>query len=122
MAKLPAIKALGLLDGIPVIGRLDFFDQYGIVHQPGEVVGGELHLDIRVIMTTSRRHTFYAMNREDVDLLAEKLSRIKRTEVKIMWNTNTLKMWHCGQVVMGKREPRDFEPGLSEEENNRYTF
>lgn len=122
MAKLPAVRALGTLDGIPVIGRLDFFDQYDIVHLPGEVVGGELHLDIRVIMTTSRRHTFYAMNREDVDLLAERLSRIKNTEVKIMWNTHTLKMWHRGQVVMGKREPKHFEPSLSEEENNRYKF
>lgn len=114
-------EAFGLFEGMPIVGRKSLFEQYGIEHKPGEVYGHVKRLPIDV-NSRGKLHTFYAMNVEDINLLAEKLSRYKRSEVKIKHNNHILKMWHRGQVVMGYRPPSFFNGGHGADQDSAYMF
>lgn len=106
--------ALGSLNGKKIIGRPDFFPQYGIklLDEPCPVINH--FLQIKVIITTSRIHYFYPVRKRDLNNLCETLSRVKQCEVRVMGGTISyvLKGWHRGQVVIGQRSLSYFVPDI----------
>lgn len=124
MSKSIPKPALGLLNGLKIIGRPDFFPQYGIelLDEPCPVINH--FLTIKVTITTSRIHYFYPVRKKDVNNLCETLSRVKQTDVRLMGGTipQILKGWHRGQVVIGQRSLDYFVPGISRSVNARSKF
>lgn len=122
MSKQIPKPALGLLNGCKVIGRPDFFPQYGIepLDEPCPVI--DHFLTIAVVITTSRIHYFYTLRKKDVHTLGETLSRVKRADVKIVCKSKELIRWNCGQVVVGKRSLKYFDERVSWTEERKSQF
>lgn len=116
--------ALGLLNGLKIIGRPDFFPQYGIELLDEVVVNIDRFLTIHVVITGSRIHTFYPVGKKGVNTLCETLSRIKQADVKVVCGSlsQILKGWHRGQVVVGQRSLKYFEPHISNSVDARSKF
>jgi len=114
--------AFGLFEGIPIIGLGRVLLEYGACVYPGTPIGYVDHIPLTVTLPRRKFHTFYAMNKEDINLLAGLLSKHKQTELTISYGLHILKMWHRGQVVAGQRTPKDFYPEINREEDERYTF
>ena len=117
--------ALGSLDGLRIIGRPDFFPQYGIKllenRAPADL---DDYLTIHVVRTTSRVHYFHAYDKADLNTLCEMLSRIAQTEVKVACKDSfqTLKGWHRGQVVIGQRSLKDLGAEINNTLNAKSKF
>lgn len=122
MAKQTPKPALGLLNGLRVIGRPDFFPQYGIELLDEKCPVIDHFLTIAVVITTSRIHYFYALEKKDVHTLGETLSRVKRADVKILCHNKELIRWNCGQVVVGKRSLKYFDKGFSWTDERKSQF
>lgn len=122
MAKQIPKPALGLLNGCKVIGRPDFFPQYGIELLDEKCPIIDHFLTIEVVITTSRIHLFYALRKQDVHTLGETLSRVKRADVKIVCKSKELIRWNCGQVVVGKRSLKYFDERVSWTEERKSQF
>lgn len=122
MSKQIPKPALGLLNGLKVIGRPDFFPQYGIelLEEPCPVI--DHFLTIKVTITPSRIHYFYALRKKDVSPLGEGLSRAHRTDVSVMCCDKELIRWNCGQVVVGKRSLRYFDERFNAENELKSRF
>jgi hypothetical protein len=122
MSKQIPKPALGVLNGLKIIGRPDFFPQYGIelLDEPCPVINH--FLTIEVVITTSRIHYFYTLDKKSVHPLGELLSRIKQADVKIICKSKELIRWNCGQVVVGKRSLKYFDERVSWREERRSQF
>jgi hypothetical protein len=114
--------ALGSLNGLKIIGRPDFFPQYGIepLDEPCPVI--DHFLTIAVVITNSRIHYFYALEKKHVHALGEALSFVKRADVKILCKSKELIRWNCGQVVLGKRSLKYFDDRVSWKEERKSQF
>lgn len=111
--------ALGILVDKLIIGRVSFFAQYGIDLVKEVPATFDQFLSLKVKFSGSRIHYFYPVEDSDVYALGEALSRAARIEVEVHCGLHTLIRWHKGQVVMGHRPLRYFEPQCSETDNNR---
>lgn len=122
MSKQIPKPALGVLNGLKIIGRPDFFPQYGIelIDEPCPVI--DHFLTITVVITGSRIHYFYALEKKHVHVLGETLSRVKRADVKIVCKSKELIRWNCGQVVVGKRSLKYFDERVSWREERKSQF
>lgn len=122
MSKQIPKPALGVLNGLKIIGRPDFFPQYGIelLDTPCPVI--DHFLTIEVVITTSRIHYFYALEKKAVHRLGETLSRVKQADVKIVCKSKELIRWNCGQVVVGKRSLKYFDGRVSQTEERKSQF
>lgn len=122
MSKQIPKPALGVLNGLKIIGRPDFFPQYGIelLDEPCPVI--DHFLTITVVITGSRIHYFYALEKKHVHALGETLSRVKRVDVKIVCKSKELIRWNCGQVVVGKRSLKYFDERVSWREERKSQF
>lgn len=122
MSKQIPKPAVGVLNGLKIIGRPDFFPQYGIepLDEPCPVI--DHFLTISVVITGSRIHHFYALEKKHVHPLGQTLSLVKRADVKVICKSKELIRWNCGQIVVGKRSLKYFDDRVSWTEERKSQF